>query len=150
MCREVVPLSLAPWFMELELQSQDSNSDHPEFSNWATLSCLELWSSGFLSSALSQPQEHRWGRTGAGWLLRGHGEGLSLTRLSSSGLEENSGLSERIWEGEERPGKAVRSASRPPFRLPPLVPCSGAAHLLSKGSNVLIEGIRGADVTARG
>lgn len=43
-----------------------------------------------------------------GWLLRGHGEGLGLTRLSSSGLEENSGLSERIWEGEERPGKVVR------------------------------------------
>lgn len=41
-----------------------------------------------------------------GWLWKGHGQGLGLTRLSSSGLEENSGLSERIWEGEERPGKA--------------------------------------------
>lgn len=52
------------------------------------------------------------------WLRRGHGEGLGLTRLSSSGLEENSGLSERIWEGEERPGKVVPPPARPSCCLP--------------------------------
>lgn len=78
------------------------------------------------------------------------GEGLGLTRLSSSGLEENSGLSERIWEGEERPGKAVCLPPALPFLLPPLVPRSGVAHLLSKGSNVFIEGIGGADIATWG
>lgn len=48
------------------------------------------------------------GGEGQGLLRRGHREGLGLTRLSSSGSEENSGLSERIWEGEERPGKESR------------------------------------------
>lgn len=53
-----------------------------------------------------------------GWLRREYGEGLGLTRLSSSGLEENSGLSERIWEGEERPGKVVPPPARPACCLP--------------------------------
>lgn len=94
--------------MDLELQSQDSSSNHREFSHWAALLDLGTWVSGFLSSPLSQLQEHTGGE-GRGmedWLLRARevcgvrgvarGEGLGLTRLSSSGLEENSGLSERI------------------------------------------------------
>lgn len=52
--------------------------------------------------------------------------------------------------GGRREARQGGPASRPPCLLPPLVLRSGAAHLLSKGSNILIEGVRGADVTTWG
>ena len=73
----------------------------------------------------------------------------SLTRLSSSGLEEKRGLSERTWGGERGQGGHSLSPACPP----PWLSCcvvGGGAHLLGEGGNVLVEGIRGADITSQG
>lgn len=76
-------------------------------------------------------------------------EGPGLTRLSSSGLEEKRGLSERTWEEERDRGGPSCPLPAPP-RWPSWYTADGGAHLLGKGSDVLIEGIGGADVTALG
>lgn len=79
------------------------------------------------------------------------GESLGLTRLSSSGLEEKRGLSERTWEGREKPAGDVPPSTQPSSLA---LRCGawrvGGAHLLGEGSDVLVEGIRGADVAAGG
>lgn len=144
---------MAPWFMDLELQSQDSSSNHWEYSHWAALLCLGMWVSGFLSSPLSKPQEHT-GRERQGmedWLLRvygGRGKAWASPGCPAPGWRRTA--ASRSGSGREKRGQARRFASCPPFLLPPLVPHSWAAHLLSKGSNVLIEGIGGADVATWG
>lgn len=79
-------------------------------------------------------------------------EGPGLTRLSSSGLEEKRGLSERTWEKERGRGGHIPPPAHAPrhFTGSPGTPLMVGAHLLGKGCNVFIEGIGGANVTARG
>lgn len=76
---------------------------------------------------------------------------MGLTRLSSSGLEEKRGLSERTWEGREKPAGDVPPSTQPSSLA---LQCGawrvGGTHLLGEGSDVLVEGIRGADVATGG
>lgn len=165
MRQEVVPLALAPWFTDLELQRQDSalttGSSHA-----GQHSCV--WECGSVVSCPHpsvNPRNTQAGRTRNGGLATEGAHGVRGVR----GVHGVHGVRGKAWaspgcpapgwkrtaasrsgSGREKRGQARRSASRSPFLPPPLVPRSGAAHLLSKGSNVLIEGIGGADVATWG
>lgn len=107
---------------------------------------LTTRASGFLSSPLSQSQEHGRGRTGAAAEGTQGGPGSHQVVQLRVGREQWPLRADLGGRGEARQG--VPPPAHPSCCLPGAR--SGAAHLLSKGSDVLIEGIGGADITAWG